>query len=161
MQSLTIAGFLDELEKISARKGTASWMQTRSGTRPIRVHNLVGRDSLHGLSSGVESREQSAQAPELERPDDPEPAEETKEAADLGEAKTKALEGFVAARPYVSSTVQAAVPAAVLGGILGGPRMAKTLGVIGGGAGVANEALKQWAEKNKRRKLSKKILADD
>lgn len=77
--------------------------------------------------------------------------------------KQRALEGFVKARPYVSAGLKAGVPAAVMGKLLvgegkAGTRAGQVLGVLGAGAGVTDEALEQWARRNKRRREAKTIL---
>ena len=38
--------FFDELEKIAVSSHISSFMQSRSGRRPIRAHNLIGKDSF-------------------------------------------------------------------------------------------------------------------
>jgi hypothetical protein len=77
--------------------------------------------------------------------------------------KQRALEGFVGVRPYVSSGLKTGIPAAVMGKLLVGEgkvstRAGQVLGVLGATAGVADEALKQWASRNKRRKAARTIL---
>ena len=161
----TLEGVFDELEKIAASKREAGYMQARSGRRPIRAHNLIGRDSTPRSSApNITFPDQVTQDPETEPANQPLADSEEDDAA-LGktaaeDAKTKALEGFATARPYVAQAVKAGVPAAVLGGIMGGKRTAKVLGAIGAGAGVTNEALQQWAEKHKRKAIAKKLLED-
>ena len=85
-------------------------------------------------------------------------------AEDQKPVKERALESFVKVRPYAASGFGAGVPAAVFGKIVGGEgptgsRLARTLGIVGAGLGMGNEALKQWAKKNKRRRISKAILS--
>ena len=163
MKDVTILGFVDELEKISASKGMASYMQTRRGTRPIRVDTLLSK----------ENRDSVAQDTDLEQPDPPTSANEESEGGGDGdggavkmakvftkERKEKAIGAFAKARPYVAGGFTAGVPAALLGGVMGGKKTAKTLGIIGAAAGVTNEALKDWAEKNKRKRVARKILED-
>jgi len=142
---------MDELEKIAASRVAAPFMQRREGIRPIRVHNLLGRDTV-------------TQDPEMEPAEPP----EADQAVDGGAEKTarekpfkeKALETFAKARPYVASGVKAGLPMAAIGNLTVGRKTGIVAGTVGTAAGVVNEALKQWAEKNKRKSVAKKILED-
>ena len=40
-----IPSFVDELEKIAQTYGIGSFQQTRSGRRPIRVHNMLRKEA--------------------------------------------------------------------------------------------------------------------
>lgn len=169
MKPITIAGFFDELDKLGARRETANWMQSRSGIRPIRVQTLLdkerpiedsGSDSLR--PEVVESAADSTGVAEESMTGGEQGTGEVGKAAALisKERKGQALHGFARARPYVSGAVKAGVPAAVLGSIYGGKRTAKLLGAVGAAAGATNEALKGWAEKNKRRSAARALLGD-
>ena len=156
----------DELEKIGARMRSAGYMQSRSGVRPIRVDTLLNR--------GVQSQETelaTAQPPETDQPMPAEPAGETAaEEAPVGKLASadatlseKTMSGVAKARPYVVSGIKAGIPAAIFGKIMAGEgakgsHAARIAGIAGAGLGVANEAMKQWAEKHKQKALAKKIL---
>lgn len=165
MQAQVLTAMLDELGKIAASYGSAGYMQSRRGTRSLRVDTLLGQSrspQTQDQQPGYVEPNTVSQNPEQEQPQSPEMENE-----DMGKEadknlKTKAMEGFVAARPYVASGVKAAIPAAMLGGIIRsrGSGLAKAMGAAGAVAGVGNEALERWAEKNKRRAISKKILAE-
>jgi hypothetical protein len=166
MQLHILAGMIDELEKIGARMRTAGFMQSRRGTRPYRVDTLLGKDQA---SPGYVEPNTSAQTPESEQPAEPSLAQnegdggdpsigKTAEILEPGSRTEKALKGFASARPYVAEGVKAGVPAAVLGNIVGGRRLGTIAGVGGAGLGVANEALKRWAQKNKGQAVAKKLL---
>lgn len=168
MEPLVLAAMLDELDKIAASYRAAGHMQARSGTRPIRVHNLLGKSqgSDQGSDRGFVDKDATTQAPETEQPASPEMEgdELGKEAKDKG-VKQKALEGFAKSRPYVVGGIKAGVPAAVFGKILvgdgpKGSKAARVAGLVGAGLGVGNEYMKDWAEKNKRRSVAKKLLED-
>lgn len=155
-----LAGLIDELEKIGVSMRQAGFMQARRGTRPYRVDTLLGKSS----SPGYVEPNTTSQAPELDQPPDPQLAQEEDEGdpavgktaeADLG---TKAMQGFAEARPYVVGGLQAGVPMAVLGNIVGGRKAGIGAGLVGTGLGATNEYLKQWAEKNKRKAVAKKLL---
>lgn len=165
MQVQVLEGLFDELEKISARRNIAGYMQTRSGRRPIRASTLLAKpqlapDSSSGPNPSVEPDAVEAQAePAVEGTGEMEGDEKIAKIL-TKEHKEKALEGFAAARPYVASTVKGAVPGALLGGVLGGSRAAKIGAGIGGTLSLTNEALRNWAEKHKRRAVAKRLLED-
>ena len=156
-----LAGFADEMEKICASLMSAGYMQSRRGTRPYRVSTLLGRESSPSLTEP----NSLTQNPENDRPVPPQ-AEggEDDGSASIGKTaeskKEKALGAFASARPYVAEGVKAGVPAALLGNIYGGTRGAKIFGAIGTTGGVVNQALKDWAEKNKRKRVARRILED-
>lgn len=159
MQLHQLAGLIDELEKIGVSMRNAGFMQSRRGIRPIRVDTLVGRESR------ITEPEQVAQDPELDQPAPPQMANDSDEGdpavgktASSKGTKEKAMRSFVAARPYLSSAAKAAVPAAMLGGVYGGPRSAKLFGAIGATGGLVNQALKDWAQTHKRKDVAKDIL---
>ena len=165
MQITILAGMFDELQKIAASKQMSAHMQSRSGRRPIRAHNLLARDS----SPSPTTPDSVAQNPELEPAAPAQPAEPSeggepvmgKTAAE--ELKERALTGFAKARPYVAEGIKGALPAALFGKIMAGEgakgsHAARVMGLLGATAGVTNRALKDWAEKHKRRHVAKKIL---
>jgi len=157
MQTPTIASFLDELEKISASTRSAGYLQARSGIRPIRVHNLLNRESSPNLTE----RDQVTQDPEIEPAENPveeEQADINKSAAPFSE---RAMHGFAEARPYVAEGMKAGVPTAVLGNIIGGRKAGIVAGIGGAALGVTNEALKRWASKHKRKAVAKKLLENE
>lgn len=163
MQESVIAGFLDELEKIGASTQMAGYLQSRRGTRPYRVSTLLNKDTKPNITEP----NLLVQNPENDQPAPAEPDTGEDDAQSLGkiagrlsERKQKAMEGFAKVRPYVASGVKAGLPAAVLGNIYGGKRTAKVFGAVGAGAGVLNEALQNWAEKNKRRRVAKELLKE-
>jgi hypothetical protein len=152
---------IDELEKIGLSMREAGFMQSRRGTRPIRVDTLVNRQSK------ITEPDTVAQSPELDQPPPPDASQDEDEGdpavgktaeVDWSGMGTRAMHGFAGARPYAVGAVQAGVPAAVLGNIVGGRRLGIIAGLGGAGLGATNEALKQWAEKNKRTALAKKLL---
>lgn len=156
-----LAGMIDELEKIGASMRQAGFMQSRRGTRPIRVETLVGRQSK------ITEPDTIAQDPELDQPppaqfaqeeDEGDPAVGKTAQAFSPETAEKAMHGFASARPYAVGALQAGVPAAVLGNIVGGRKLGIIGGLGGAGLGSVNEYLKQWAQKNKRQALARKLL---
>jgi len=159
-----LAGMIDELEKIGVSMRNAGYMQSRRGTRPIRVDTLVGRQSKITEPNTV------SQSPELDQPPEPEmaqgeeggegdPAVGKTAEVDWDNVGTRAMHGFAGARPYVVGGLQAGVPAAVLGNIIGGRRAGAIAGTVGTGLGATNEYLKQWAAKNRRKAVAQKLLA--
>lgn len=176
MKSHTIAAFLDELEKIGGRMQSAGYMQTRRGTRPYRVDTLLGRSSQPSQPVQPPEPVQDARAPEVDQPLPAEPV--TADGAEPQEAAVgklaaaeptmteKAMAGMSQARPYVVGGIKAAIPAAFFAKIMAGEgakgsHAARVAGLAGAGLGVANEYMKQWAEKNKRQELAKKILSSE
>jgi hypothetical protein len=163
MQLHILAGMFDELEKIGVSLGQAGFMQSRRGTRPYRVNTLLNKQN----SPGYVDPSSVAQNPELDQPPPAELAQEEDE-GDTAVGKTaqvispetqeRAMHAFVGARPYVVGGLQAGVPVAVLGNIVGGRRTGAIAGAGATGAGVLNEYLKQWAQKHKRKAVAKKIL---
>jgi hypothetical protein len=150
---------IDELEKIGVSMREAGFMQSRRGTRPYRVDTLVNRQSKLTEPNTV------AQTPELDQPPEPQMAQDEDEGdpsvgktASTKDVKEKAMRGFVEARPYVSSALGGAVPAALLGGVYGGKRTAKIFGTLGAAGGLVNQGLKDWARSHKRKAVAKKIL---
>ncbi|MHC4180571.1 MAG: hypothetical protein ACYSWU_23980 [Planctomycetota bacterium] len=172
MQVQVLSGLFDELEKISARRASAGFMQTRSGRRPIRASTLLAKPQLAPDSSNGANPSVEPDAPMA----DMEPAVEGTGPTDAGEKvaklltkerKEKALEGVATARPYVVSGVKGAVPGALIGKVLfegGKGRLAghagRTGAILGGAMGVTHEALQRWAEKHKRKAVAKKLLEE-
>lgn len=132
----------DELEKIGTASKVALHMQARKGRTPIRVSTLLAKERVYG--GGVEG---------------------VLKKASLADTRDAALDAFAEARPYASSAAKGAVPGALLGGILGsskgkhGYNLAKGFAAAGGAAGILDHATKRWAEKHKRKRVAKKILA--
>jgi hypothetical protein len=175
-----LAGFLDELDgidKVAVSRVATSFPQGRRGIRSLRVHNLIGRDFVKEDSPGISS-EPDHHNPEDQTVANPEMADSS-DGGDGGgemsigkmaavfteERKEKAIGAFVKARPYVAGGLKAGIPAALAGKIIAGegPRgsnVARVAGIIGAGLGVANEGLKNWAEKNKRKAVAKQLLKD-
>jgi hypothetical protein len=164
MQITLLAGIFDELEKIGASTQMAGYMQSRRGTRPYRVSTLLSRDSRPNLTNP----DSVAQNPELDQPPPAQPASDEEGEPALGKTasetmKERALTGFAKARPYVAEGVKGALPAALFGKIMAGEgpkgsHTARVMGVLGAAAGITNRALKDWAERHKRREVAKKIL---
>lgn len=165
MQESVIVGLFDELEKIAVSTAMAGYMQSRRGTRPYRVSTLLARDRTE---TDLSTPNLLVQNPENDQPTPAEPDTGEEESQSMGkiavrlsERKEKALSTFAKARPYVAEGVKAGVPAAVLGNIYGGKRTAKVFGAVGLGAGILNRSLKDWAEKNKRKRVAKELLETD
>lgn len=167
MQLDVLAGLFDELDKIATRRGMAVHLQTRSGIRPIRAHNLVGRDSNHQRRAVVENQG-TTQQPDLDPGIPPErdvtDAGPDKTASNLSPRQKKLLEHAADARPYVVGAVKAGIPAALFGKIMAGEgpkgsHAARVLGIAGAALGAGNEYVQRWAEKNKRMSVAKKLLA--
>ncbi len=156
-----LSGMIDELEKISVSMREAGFMQSRRGTRPLRVDTLVNRQSK------ITEPDTISQSPELDQPPEPEVVGDQDE-GDAAVGKTaqsnisagaeRAMHGFAEARPYVVGGLKAGVPSAVLGNIVGGRRAGAIAGGVGTAAGVMNEYLKDWAQKHKRKAVAKKLL---
>jgi hypothetical protein len=152
---------IDELEKIGVSMRHAGFMQARRGTRPYRVDTLLGKQPGYVEPNTV------TQAPELDQPPPSQAAQEEDE-GDPAVGKTaqvlspetaeKAMQGFATARPYAVGALQAGVPAAVLGNIVGGRKLGIIGGIGGAGLGSVNEYLKQWAQKNRRQAVAKRLL---
>lgn len=157
---MTIASFLDELEKIGASKQIAGYMQLRSGTRPYRVSTLLNKSD-----SSITEPISITQNPGDERPDPAVPDDDFDKAATFNksEIKERSLEGFAKARPYVASAFKAAIPAALVGKFMAGEgsrgsKAARIGAITGAGLGIVNKALEDWAQKHKRKAVAKKIL---
>ena len=150
-----LSSFLSELEKIAVSTQVAGYPQTRAGRRSIRASNLLKKEP--GIRARREEKEDGLSEPEeVETESGLGMADAGEKLA--GEKSDKAMETFVRARPYVVSSVKAGVPPAILGGIIGGPKTAKTFGMIGAGLGATDTYLKQWAKKHSRRKAAKTFI---
>lgn len=84
--------------------------------------------------------------------------------ADEKSLKTRAIESAVTARPWVQRFVTGAIPTAVAANFLlpiKDPHLKSKIiagaGLAGGGAGVADLALKRWAKKHPRRVAAKAL----
>lgn len=147
----------DELEKLAVSSEVSPFMQSRKGRRPIRVAKLIALERHRNSPADEETTGAFEHEMGSGMMDDK-----------LGEDRTlkeRAMHGFVRARPYAAAAAQSGIPAALAGKFLfegGSGRLAghaaRTFGLIGAGAGITNEALKQWAIKNRRRKEAKQIL---
>jgi len=174
MQVQILAGMLDELEKIGVSYKSSDFMQSRRRTRPIRASTLISRsqNQSQGVSqdspqssdttSEATDREALTQNPELDQPQfegmSPEESGESSIGKEASVRTDKAIERFGEARPYVAGALKAGLPAAIFGNFYGGPKLGKTIGLVGAGAGLTNEFLKSWAQKNKRKAVARKIL---
>lgn len=137
MEDQQFLAMADELEKISASHQIAGFLKSRAKIRPIRVHNLL-RKVLGG--EGI-----------------------VKTSSDSNGRRKKLISHFTGARPYLSSAVKAALPAAVVGKIVVGDgpkglRAARLFAAAGGALGATDRALQNWAQRNKRDPLAKKVL---
>ena len=165
MQRQTLESVFDELEKIGASMRSAGYMQSRRGTRSLRVDTLLNRGAQQDTPT-TSSVEQDMQAPEV---DQPEPAQVAQDDAGEGTSvgkvaskskSDKALEAFSEVRPYAVSGLKAGIPAAFFMKTMvpSSAGAARTAGLVGAGLGMGNEYLERWAEKNKRKAVAKKIL---
>lgn len=165
MQDIIFAAFFDEMEKIAASYRIAGHLKARSGIRPIRAATLLAKDSAlaaqqhqgpshtdAGPGQG-ELAGEGAHAPQL---GPTETAEGEKMAA--SERTERVVGGFARARPYAVSAIEGAVPTALVGSMLFGPRAGKIGAGLGAGLGVTNQVLKDWAEKHKRKAVARKFL---
>lgn len=155
-----LQSFFNELEKIALSKKDAPFMQSRSGRRPIRAQKLLekqmsfGRDELGVQAADYEHEHGGGMEDKLGE-------DRTKK------YKRKAIRGAVEARPWVSSGVKGAIPAAVAAnflipatserGMKYKSRIVAGVGALGAAAGVADRALKRWAKKNPRSAAAKQL----
>lgn len=168
--------FADEMEKQAVAKKLSPFQQGRKGRRPIRVEKALQKVTAYLPSKvapgdPVKTKSDPKEIEAMSGREDP----EVEHGSGIGEAyekvskvltrerKEKAISGFAAARPYVSSAVKAGVPSAIMAKMLmgegaKGTRAAQVAGVLGAGAGLANRALKNWALKHKRKGIAKEIL---
>lgn len=165
MQYQKLAALFDEVEKIGASWRQAGYMQSRRGIRPLRVDTLLSKSS-----SDVDNFSDNASPAEAEPPSASYATDEPDDGSAIGKAasaeeprREKVMKGFAQARPYVVGGIKAGVPAALFGKIMAGEgpagsKAARIAGVTGAGLGVANEYMKQWAEKNKRKDVAKRLL---
>jgi len=161
-----LSSFLSELEKIAVSTQVAGYPQTRAGRRSIRASNLLKKEP--GVRARREEKEDGLSEPE---------EVEVEHGLGMGDAgeklaaqsrKDEALQAAVNARPWVKSFAQTAIPSAVAANFLipatktpwleRKSKAVATLGMIGGGLGVADRYLKNWARKNKRSKAAKEVL---
>lgn len=158
-----LPSFIDELEKIAISKRDASFMQTRSGRRPIRAHTLLEKETAFKRPPKEGEDDNQAADHEIEHGY----GMEDKLGAQKETFKDKAVHTAVAARPWVSSAVKSAIPAAVAANFLipvTGERATKHksrvvagIGALGAAAGVADRALKQWAQKHPKSQVAKDL----
>lgn len=81
--------------------------------------------------------------------------------------RTKAIRAGVSARPWIGSAVKGAIPAAVATNFLipatsekamkHKSRIVAAAGLLGAGAGVADRALKRWAQKHPRSRAAREL----
>lgn len=155
-----LQSFFSELEKIALSKKDAPFMQSRTGRRPIRAHKLLekrmsfGRDEVGDGPADYEHEQGAGMEDKLG-------SDKTKK------YKRKAIRGAVEARPWVSSGVKGAIPAAVAAnflipatsekGMRYKSRIVAGVGALGAAAGVADRALKRWAKRNPRSAAAKQL----
>lgn len=160
-----ITAFFDEFEKIAVSKKDSPFMQSRAGRRPIRAENLLRRESetsqsLHAPPSVV--AEESATEHEYGDGMAEKLGERKKEPL-----KIKAIRTAVEARPWVSSGVKGAIPAAIVSnflipatsqkGLKYKSRIVSGAAALGAAAGVGDKALKEWAKKNPRTLVAREL----
>jgi hypothetical protein len=165
-----LPAFFEELEKLGVSKRGAPFMQSRAGRRPIRAQKLLEKDNAFSRppteggggddsASGYEHEYGGGMAEKVGSVVPPEKRKET--------LQTKAIRSAVGARPWVSSAVKGAIPAAVAAnfllpassqqGLKYKSRIVAGIGALGAGAGVADRALKIWAAKNPRAEVAKQL----
>jgi len=158
-----LPAFFEEFEKIAVSKRDASFMQTRQGRRPIRVHKLLENEAgssrlpedsdvasnyEHELGGGMEDKLGA----------DKETWTRKKRRAEQG-----AIRAAVAVRPWLSSGFKAALPAAVSthwilpGSIKNKSRIVTGMGILGGAAGVTDRALKNWSARHPNTEMAKEL----
>ena len=171
VQEAIIAAFFDELEKIAASYQMAGHLKSRSGVRPIRASTLLAKDTSFASRQAPQAPQEYPGYADTKSMGElvSDTASSSSSTGDVGaeasvektsaqKRRDRLMEGFATARPYVVSGVKAGVPAALLGKVFFGDKSAKGLAVVGSGLGVANQALKDWAEKHKRKAVAKKLL---
>ncbi len=156
-----LPSFFEELEKLGVSKRESSFMQARKNRRPIRVHTLLKKETAFSGSTGDDTGDAGNSA-ENER--EYGGGMEEKLGARKERLDKKAIRAGVAARPWISSAVKAAVPAAVAANFLipaskskalqNKSRVVAGIGVLGAGAGIADRALKRWARRHPRSKAA-------
>jgi len=145
MDITALEGLFDEVIKIAASKRMASYMQSRTGTRPIRVQTLLDKEN-----NQTQQPDLTIQEPDTQPID--------KEAAEEG-WQEKTIRPFAVARPYVASAAKGAVPGSIIGTVLGGGKAGKMTLIgagVGAGLGTLDAALQKWAKDNPRQ--AKKAL---
>ena len=159
--------FTDELQKIAVSTGNSDFMQTRKGRRPIRVQTLLARNSQDESSDESASDIEHEAGPGMQGEDVKVGSVRAEKREDR---KNRTIRGFVRARPYVKSAITGGIPLAVAAKMLlpevslnaGRLRRALSPGrvgfIVGATGGVADKYLRDWAEKNKRKQISKEIL---
>ena len=158
---------LDELEKLGVARGISHFMQTRTGRRPISVGTLMKKETAYlPDAKKSEQKQDSEKAEDLETESGQGFAD--KVAAVQKKRKDQAIGAAASARPWIKSGIKGAIPAAVAANFLIPAteqpwlrRKAKIVAgvtAMGAGLGVADKALKDWAERNKRSRVAKQIL---
>lgn len=154
------------LEKRAVAKSVSHFTQTRTGRRPISVGTLLKKETAYLPTSQQGERNQDAEKSEDLEIEGGRGMEE--KLGSVSEKKEKAIGAAASARPWIKSGVTAAIPAAVAANFLipaskepwlsRKGKIVAGVGALGAGAGIADRALKDWAEKNKRKAIAKQIL---
>jgi hypothetical protein len=155
-----------ELEKSGVARDVSHFMQTRTGRRPIRVGTLMKKETAYlPDSKRSEQKQDSEKAEDLEAEAGHGFAEKM---ASAKERREQAIGAAAKARPWIKSGIKGAIPAAVAANFLIpatkepwiGRKSKIVAGVTaaGAGLGLADKALRDWAEKNKRKRVAREIL---
>lgn len=161
-----LLALFDEIEKLGVAKDVSHFMQTRTGRRPIRVGTLMKKETAYLPDNTEGDQKQNS-----ERSEDLE-AEAGQGFADkvaaARERRDRAIGAAATARPWVKSGIKGAIPAAVAANFLipateqpwlrRKSKIVAGMTAVGAGLGVADKALKDWAEKNKRKAVAREIL---
>lgn len=154
--------FFDELEKLGVSKRDSAFMQSRKGRRPIRAHRLLQKETSFNRPQEMDSVGEPS--PEYEVGGGMAEKLGAKKDESIGK---KAIRGAVSARPWVSSGVKGAIPAAIVSnflipatsqkGLKYKSRIVSGAAALGAGVGVADKALKDWARKNPRTDVARAL----
>lgn len=160
----SLPAFFEELEKLGVSKGDSFFMQSRKGRRPIRAHKLLEKETAFSRPQKEEGGSDLSSDYEREYGGG---MEDKVAAAKKDSLERKAIRGAVSARPWVSSAVRGAIPAAVASnflipatsakGVKYKSRIVAGMGLLGAGAGVADRALKNWSKRNPRTAEARKL----
>ena len=154
------------LEKRAVAKNMSHFTQTRTGRRSIRVGTLLKKETAYLPTAQQGERNQDAEKSEDLEIEGGRGMEEKLGSA--SERKEKAIGAAASARPWIKAGIKGAVPASIAASLMipaskepwvaRKNRIVAGIGAIGAGAGVADKALKDWAERNKRKAVAKQIL---
>jgi hypothetical protein len=157
-----LPAFFEELEKIGVSKRDSSFMQSRKGRRPIRAGKLLEKETAFKRPPKEED-DNATSDHEIEHGG----GMEEKLGADKDSPQRKAIRAGVAARPWVSSAVKGAIPAAVAANFLipatsekamkHKSRIVAGMGALGAAAGLTDRALKRWARKHPKTEAAKSL----